>query len=838
MQTSRTVPTGRRRAATIAGSVIVAMGATAISALPAAADAPVTSLAPAVPAAFGAGTSTDGWYFAGGVDFGTQDGALRLSNATTSGVIQQLVTPQLDASAGEPGSGGTFDEFDAQFTVASQTGALQPGLKIEVAPDNGSGSRTGGSFTLWHNPVTEKLEIGAIWAKPNGDTNSESGWTSKTLAAVDPSVAHTVAISEHFVTGGGDVADVSVDGAFVGRVGTYEKYATDAGDPLGTIDSLIFRASTSVPNGGDGWGQQPAVAANEGHGFLVSDIAYSVGDAQSRDVAPLAPAVQPNVSSLGFFQDATDTRTKGHNELTAAGLHVWTEDSSSDSKAALYHVLDQAIPLGQIGEPAITLADGATGVRPALQLGVDRDGDGHWDGYLVSEPDAYGPGIWWTNKQYFGVTGGWGYPSAGTLDQYLTANPHAQVVSVGYSLGSGVQGDATITSLTFGGKTYPLHALYPASIAATVTKGGYGQAGTVDLEVAARSAQGDVLATVPTGTVRVSEGAFSATATLVAGKATVTLPANLAVGKHVLAISYAGDADVAAATTQVGVGVPLASSFLLTPGFAEQVAGTHGLLPVLVLPDGATGTVTVKAGSTVLGSAPVVDGEADVDLKPGLAVGQYTLTVAYSGDATFGASTTSAVLFVEKSTASVSASWSKAHYGTAATVAVKVSGAAGAASGTVSVVEGTKTLATKALAGGKATLALPKSLKVGTHKLTLRYSGSATVEAKSVSKSLTVAKASAKASVKLSSSQVKPNKHAKATVVVSAAGVTVNGKATVTVTSASGHKVTVKATVENGKAKVTLPSLGTGRYTVKVTFAGTSKVASATSKTVKLTVAW
>jgi hypothetical protein len=929
MQNHRTASTGRRRAATLAGSVIVAMGATAVTALPAAAkDAPVVSLAPTVPAAFTAGTTTDGWFFSGGVDFAAQGGALRLSNASTSGVITQLVTPKLDVSAGEPGSGGTYDEFDAQFTVASQTGDFQPGLKIEVAPDSGSGSRTGGSFTLWHNPASHKLEIGAIWAKPDGDTNLDSGWTSKTLAAVDPTTPHTVAISEHLVANGGDVADVSVDGAFVGRVGTYEKYAKDAGDPLGTIDSLLFRASTSVPNGGDGWGQQPAVADNADHGFLVSGISYSVSDAQDRAVDTVAAVQQPTVSSLGFFQDASDTRSKGHNELTTSGLHVWTEDSSSESKAALYHYFAQPIPLAQVGQPAITFADGATGGLPGLQLGIDRDGNGTWDGYLVNEGDLYGHGVWWTNKQYFGVPAGGGYPSAGTLDDYLTANPDAQVLSVGYSLGSGVQGDSTITSITVAGKTYPFHALYPASIAAdaataaygthasvtvavsatrgvptgtvsvaegsttlatgtlsdgaatltlpadlavgthaltvsytgdadvqagtqpveltvakdavsftpSVTKGAYGSAGSLVVTLQPRTDTGATVAgVVATGTVTVTGTGFSARATLAGGKATVALPASLAVGDHLLTVAYSGDANVAAATSQVGVGVPLVTSYLLSTDI-EQIAGTTGYLPVAVVPGTATGTITVKSGSTTVGTAKVEDGIAVVAISKRLTAGKHALTVAYSGNGTVAASSATVAVRVDKSAAAVSATWSSAHYGTAAKVTVSVRGAAGAATGSVSVYEGSTRLATKSLASGKATISLPKTLKVGTHKLSLRYSGSSSVEARSVAKSLSVAKAVSRSAARLSSSAVTTNQHATVSVTVTAPGVSVAGKATVVVKSTAGKTITVKATVKAGKASVSLPKLKAGSYKVSVNFAGTSTVRSSVSAAVGLRV--
>ncbi|MDM7855746.1 Ig-like domain-containing protein [Cellulomonas alba] len=735
-------------ATTLAGSVALALAATAFTAIPsqAAEGRPLTASTVASLQAGGVlpkiskkptldGSKSlsdqDGWSFAtnAGVDFAVNaDGELRLSNATTSGVIDQLVSPALDVPASE--SAG-YDRFDAEFTVASATGGFQPGLRIEVAPDNGHGSRSGGTFTLWHNPATEKLEIGAVWSNPQG------GWSNTTLAAVDPTQAHTIRISERFVVNGTDVADVYVDGAFAGRVGTYERYE---GSGQGSISSLLFRASQAVPNAsGADWDVQPAVPGTEGAGFLISDLSYSAEATEARSLNRVAVTAASHVKSLDFFQ-VDETRSAGHNELTADGLHVWTDDSSSNAKAAMYRALPKAMPLAEVGQPTMTFADGATGALPGLQLGIDRDGNGTWDGYLVQEGDTYGGGTWWTNKDYFGVPSGGGYASLGTLDDYLTANPQAQVLSFGYSLGSGVQGDATISSITVANTRYTFAKEIASSVSASPVK---------------------------------------------------------------------------------------------------QVAGATAVLPVVVNPGASTGTVTVTKGSTTLGTASVVNGKANVTLAAGkLAVGAHTVQVAYSGSSTTAASTTTAKVTVSKSAATMSAKWSSARYGTAATVDVTVKGAAGDATGKVEVREGSKVLATKTLANGKATVSLPKSLSVGKHPLSLRYLGSSTVDAKSASKTLTVSKATSKSAVKLSSSKVKPSQRAKTTVTVTAPNLKPNGKATIVIQSQSGKVVNVDVTVKNGKVTKSLPRLLAGRYKVSVTFAGSSTISSSTSAASNLTVTW
>ncbi len=164
------------------------------------------------------------------------------------------------------------------------------------------------------------------------------------------------------------------------------------------------------------------------------------------DAGPLST----NVDNNGW--DFSQSRATGHNDFVADGLHVWTEGDTSTDKAAGYRALSiplADVPLADVGSVSMDLSNGVAGL-PSIQLGVDRDGNGTWDGYLVNEGDLYGAGMWWTNKSGFGVPAGGGYDSLGTLDEYIAANPNAMVVSFGYSLGSGLKGSAVIHSITVG----------------------------------------------------------------------------------------------------------------------------------------------------------------------------------------------------------------------------------------------------------------------------------------------------------------------------------------------------------------------------------------------------
>jgi len=175
---------------------------------------------------------------------------------------------------------------------------------------------------------------------------------------------------------------------------------------------------------------------------------------------PVVPTVQrcEAVTTGGTATDLnangwsyTESRSTGHNDYVAGGLHVYTEGSKSTDKAAGYHAL--GIPLKLIGTPALELAS-ATGGLPGINLAISLHGDGVWNGIIVNEGDSYGAGMWWTSKTTFGVPAGGGYPSLGTLNQYLAANPNATVLYGGYSLGSGVLGNVVIKSETMGCKKY------------------------------------------------------------------------------------------------------------------------------------------------------------------------------------------------------------------------------------------------------------------------------------------------------------------------------------------------------------------------------------------------
>ncbi len=176
--------------------------------------------------------------------------------------------------------------------------------------------------------------------------------------------------------------------------------------------------------------------------------------------------------------DFTETRTRGSNTWVDGGLKVTTipDDTmlpQNQSKAAGYKAAN--LLLADAGTIDIDWTTISGTVPPSLQLGVDLDANGSFDGYLVYEPFYYGERLWASGGIQTGVTngdfvglpvspGGDGGPIAGTLNDYLAAYPAAKIVAIGYSLGSGVVGSHVITKLSVGCVNYTFDDRAPVVI--------------------------------------------------------------------------------------------------------------------------------------------------------------------------------------------------------------------------------------------------------------------------------------------------------------------------------------------------------------------------------------
>ena len=162
----------------------------------------------------------------------------------------------------------------------------------------------------------------------------------------------------------------------------------------------------------------------------------------------------PVSTNLNDLWANVDTRSAGHVEYVTNGLHVWTDDATSNAKVS--EGIPANFPLKNTG--ALSLAWTGSTPPPGINLFVNFGADGN--GTLVYE-SVYGQDLWLTNGSSAAVKakapvngGGNGSQWHGTITQWLSVYPDAQVVGIAYSLGSGVKGDGVISSITAGCTSY------------------------------------------------------------------------------------------------------------------------------------------------------------------------------------------------------------------------------------------------------------------------------------------------------------------------------------------------------------------------------------------------
>lgn len=144
-----------------------------------------------------------------------------------------------------------------------------------------------------------------------------------------------------------------------------------------------------------------------------------------------------------------------------------------------------------------------------------------------------------------------------------------------------------------------------------------------------------------------------------------------------------------------------------------------------VSPSTATGTVIFRDGTVTVGSAALSAGKASL-ASSSLSIGTHSITANYGGDTNNNSSNsgtlTQTVQAVSKTntTTSITSSLNPSTSGQSVTFTATVSPSS--ATGTVTFNDGTGSIGSSTLAGGKATFAT-SSLVAGTHSITASYAG-------------------------------------------------------------------------------------------------------------------
>ena len=193
-------------------------------------------------------------------------------------------------------------------------------------------------------------------------------------------------------------------------------------------------------------------------------------------VAAAAPANAVTVKQIRQADLVTalnDVRSAGHYDFLAEGVHVKTDDTTSQAKVALYFPVTDAFPTSGSVEWF------GTSPAPGAQLVFDADnitGNGNDFNILVGE-SVYGANWWLTSGSSATAkaadpsgaeNGGNGSEWFGTLAQWKSALPTAKVLAGGFSLGSGIKGEGVVRAVNLGDTSY-VFTKTPAVVTKDVT---------------------------------------------------------------------------------------------------------------------------------------------------------------------------------------------------------------------------------------------------------------------------------------------------------------------------------------------------------------------------------
>ncbi|MBA2495822.1 MAG: Ig-like domain repeat protein [Acidimicrobiia bacterium] len=155
----------------------------------------------------------------------------------------------------------------------------------------------------------------------------------------------------------------------------------------------------------------------------------------------------------------------------------------------------------------------------------------------------------------------------------------------------------------------------------------------------------------PTGTVTFVDGATTiGVAALDAGGLATLAGLRPTASSHGVTATYSGDESFAPSAAALTVALRAASrtSVSATPdpaGIDDRVTLLAAVGSTATITP--TGTVTFAIAGTVVGSPPVVDGHATLEVVPGDA-GRHTVVACYSGDAALASSSAAATVTVER----------------------------------------------------------------------------------------------------------------------------------------------------------------------------------------------
>ncbi|WP_407393829.1 Ig-like domain repeat protein [Methanobrevibacter sp.] len=329
----------------------------------------------------------------------------------------------------------------------------------------------------------------------------------------------------------------------------------------------------------------------------------------------------------------------------------------------------------------------------------------------------------------------------------------------------------------------------PSSVSIKVDNITYGEDAVIEVTVPSDA----------TGNVTVTIDGKDYPATVSGGKAVVVVP-GLEAGNHTVDVSYSGDDKYASSSNSTELEVSKAPTD--EPKVIDQGNGTV----VVVVPDNATGNVTVKVGNNTY-TAEVINGTAVITLE-NETPGTHDIEVIYSGDENHEGTSTTSTVTIPKVETPISVDVDDIKVGDTAVITVNVPDDA---TGEVTIeIDGVKY--TSEIKNGKAVFEVP-DLTAGTKTIAVDYPGDDKYLGNHTTANITVSKCESEVSATITDSNVGDNVTVTVTVPKDATGqvlIDIDGV---------GYYVNVT----NGTGTVEIPRIPSGVYNVNLTYTGDDK---------------
>jgi hypothetical protein len=353
-------------------------------------------------------------------------------------------------------------------------------------------------------------------------------------------------------------------------------------------------------------------------------------------------------------------------------------------------------------------------------------------------------------------------------------------------------------------------------------------------------------------TASVTGGAFTATGTVTFNNGSTTLgtgtldgsgnatlaTSSLASGPNSIVAVYAGDNNNLGSSSPALVEIVQANTTTVLTANPNPVSATASVTLTASVTGGfgtATGSITFKDGSAVLGTQTLNGSAVATFTTSSLAAGSHTLVAVYSGDSNNVASASLAIMLIVQAstTVSVISSLNPSSPGANVTFTATAASSNGIPTGTVNFQNGATLLGTATLNGSGAATFSTTSLPLGANSITAVYAGSTNYTG---STSAALVQSVEQTGVMTLTSSGSPSQPGSA-VTFTAAITGTSPVATGTVTFSDGSVVLGTATLNgSGIATLTTSSLPLGTNTITASYGGDADTEPQNSNTLTQSV--